>query len=417
MINEDQFTAKELAQLFEVSTSSVYGWIKKGKLTATRTNGKLIIPRDELYSSFVSEFIKKRYEVEPEPYFPDELLAYSDWHQTLDYFSWLFKACYSHPNDLKKKHFNIRHIFENYLTLHKVELKKIKTQFNSADIKTKSITDDLKRGWYNELAFIYPLKNATLGISFREVTENLKISTTRFSFPSWKITECYYSSYFYLRTIAQYKNPNFRIQEHKATLNSFKNSALDSLRKTLWKFPLDIEYRPKTKYFASKTPAGQLKHLKHKYSSHPRTPNLSPLEVTKDIYSNFQKRGKSFSKPSHYTLFDFLLEFRIWANYLDIDNLLNLYGEGFKGFLDQNLSLILFFIGGLTELIYISVFGEEQYLKELQNLYTLFAKNNSDIKDNFIYSSVYQRMKIYKLRGYISREIKIDSIINDNEIN
>lgn len=417
MIKENQHTPKELAELFDVPISTVYYWIKKGKLTATQTKGKLVIHRDELFSSFISEFVKKKYEVEPEPYFPDELLAYSDWHQTLDYYSWLFKVCYSHPDDLKKKHFNIRNIFENYLTIHKVELKKIKTQFTSADLKAKSITDDLKRGWYNELAFIYPLKNATLGISFREVTENLKISTTRFSFPSWKITECYYSSYFYLRTIAQYKNPNFRIQEHKATLNSFKNNALDSLRKTLWKFPLDIEYKPKTKYFASKTLAGQLKHLKHKYSLHPRVPNLSPLEITKDIYSNFQKRGKRFSKPSHYTLFDFLLEFRIWANYLDIDNLLNLYGEGFKGFLDQNLSLILFFIGGITELIYISVFGEQQYLNELQNLYTLFAKNNNDIKDNFIYSSVYQRMKIYKLRGYISSEIKIDSIINDNEIN
>jgi hypothetical protein len=417
MKTEDQYTAKELAQLFEVPISSVYSWINKGKLTAIRINRKLIIPRDELYSSFVSEFIKKKYEIEPEPYFPDELLSYSDWHQTLDYFSWLFKSCYTSPNDLKKKNFNIRLIFENYLTVHKVELKKVKSQFNSSEIKSKSITDDLKRGWYNELAFIYPLKNATLGISFREITENLKISSTRFSFPSWKITECYYSSYFYFRAIAQFKNPNFRIQEHKATLSSFKNNALDSLKKTLWKFPLDIEYRPKTKYFTSKSLAGQLKYLKYKYSYHPRTPNLSPLEITKHIYSNFQKRGRSFNKPSHYTLFDFLLEFRIWANYLDIDNLLSLYGEGYKGFLDQNLSLILFFIGGLTELIYISVFGEKQYLKELQELYTLFAKNNSDIKDSFIYSSVYQRMKIYRLRGYISDEINIESVINENEIN
>ncbi len=417
MVNEDEYTPMQMSLLLDVSTSSIYQWIKKGKLNTTRINGKLTILRDELHSSLIGEFIKKKFESDPEPYFPDKLLAYSDWHQTLDYFSWLFKACYSHPNNLKKKHFNIRHIFENYLTVHKVDLKKIKNLFYSTEIKAKSITDDLKRGWYNELAFIYPLKNATLGISFREVTENLKVSTTRFSFPSWKITECYYSSYFYLRTIAQYKNPNFRIQEHKATLNSFKNNALDSLKKTLWKFPLDIEYRPKTKYFASKTLAGQLKHLKHKYSRHPRQPNLFPLEIAKDIHSNFQKRGKSFNKPTHYTLFDFLLEFRIWANYLDIDNLLNLYGEGFKGFLDQNLSLILFFIGGITELIYISVFGEQKYLEELQDLYTLFAKNNSDIKDNFIYSSVYQRMKIFKLRGYISNEIRIESIINDNEIN
>jgi hypothetical protein len=416
MINVDQLTVSEVSKIFEVPTSTLYGYIKKGRLTTTQLNGKLNIVRDDLFSSFVREQLHERYEDNSEPYFPEELLEYSDWHKTLDYISWLFKTCYSHPNDLKKKNFNIRNIFENYLTINKVDLKKVKAQFHSQDLKIKSITDDLKRGWYNELAFIYPLKNSTLGISFREISENLKISNKRFSFPSWKITECYYSSYFYLRTIAQYKNSNFRLQEHKATLNSFKNNALENLKKTIWKFPLDIEYKPKKKYYASKTLAGSLQYLKHKYSNHPRTPNLSPLEVTKDIYSNFQKRGKSFNKPIHYTLFDFLLEFRIWANYLDIDNLLSLYGEGFKSFLDQNLSLILFIIGGLTELIYISVMGEKQYIIELQNLYTLFAKNNSDIKDNFIYSSVYQRMKIYKLRGYINDEIKIESIINTNEI-
>lgn len=417
MTSEDQFTPKEFAQDFEVSISSVYSWLKKGKLTSIQDDGKIKILRDELFSSFLVEYIKKKEGIEPEPYFPEELLAYSDWHQTLDYFSWLFKVCYSSPTDIKKNKFNIRLIFEKYLTDNKIDLNQIKKQFISSDIKAKAITDDLKRGWYNELAFIYPLKNATLGISFREITGNLELSTTRFSFPSWKITECYYSSYFYIRSIAIYKNPNFRIQEHKSTLKTFKNNALDSLKKTLWKFPLDIEYKPKQKYFTSKTLVGQLKHLKYDYCRHPRIPYLTPLDIAKDIYSNFKKRGKTFKNPSHYTLFDFLLEFRIWANYLDIDNLLNLYGKGYKGYLDQNLSLILFFIGGLTELIYISVFGEEQYLAELQNLYTLFAKNNNDIKDNFIYSSVYQRMKIYKLRGYIINEIKIDSIINGNEIN
>ncbi len=416
MTNKSQYTVKELAQHFKVPTSSVYSWIKKGKLNATRNNGKLIIIEDKLLLSFISELKKRQYEAELELNCPIELLGYGDWHKTLDYYSWLFKVCYTPLNDIKKKRFNIRYIFESYLVTNKVNLKKIKSHFYSKEIITKNITDDLKRGWYNELAFIFPLKNSTLGVSFREITENLKISMERFSFPSWKITECYYSSYFYLRSIALYKNPTLRVEEHKSTLNTFKNNALDSLRNTIWKFPLDIEYKPKTKFFASKTLAGQLQHLNYNYSNHPRSPNLSPLEIVKDIYTNFQKRGKGLSKPTHYTLFDFLLEFRIWANYLDIDNLLNLYGGGFKGFLDQNLSLLLFFIGGITELIYISVFGEAQYLKELQDLYTLFAKNNSEIKDNFIYSSIYQRMKIFKLKGYITEEIVIETIINENEI-
>jgi len=333
-----------------------------------------------------------------------------------DYFSWLLKVTYTSPTLIKKKQFNIRHIFENYIEYNKINLLTIKKDFIGTNLKDKEITDDLKRGWYNELSFIYPLKNSTLGISFKDISENLEISSTRFQFPSWKITEYYYASYFYFRSISQFKNSNFRVQEHKATQNTFKNNALNSLKKNLWKFPFDIEFLPTRKFYVNKTAASKKKHLNFKYSNHPRAPHLSPLEVTKEIYSVFKKRGKSFAKPSHYTFFDYILEFRIWANYLDIDNLLNLYGSGYKAFLDQNLSLILFITGGITELIYISVYGEEKYLSELQSLYNLFAINNNEIKDNFIYTSLFQRMKIYKLKGFISKEIIIESIINENEI-
>jgi hypothetical protein len=96
--------------------------------------------------------------------------------------------------------------------------------------------------------------------------------------------------------------------------------------------------------------------------------------------------------------------------------LLSLWGEGFKAFLDQNLSLLLFVAGGLTELIFIASFGEKEYLKELQNMYDLFAKNNADIRESFRYTSIYQRMRIYRLKGYIASEIQIVVKIDENEI-
>lgn len=206
------------------------------------------------------------------------------------------------------------------------------------------------------------------------------------------------------------------VSSYKATLNSFKNNAFESLKKCCWKFPLDISYKTGKRFYLSETPISKLDFLKHNYCKHPRAPQHSPKEITKEIYEEFKMRGKRFGKQSSYTLFDYFLEFRIWANYLDIDNLLSLYSDAFKTFLDHNLSLILFFAGGMTELIYISVYGEKEYLKELQNLYNLFAKNNTEIKDNFIYSSLYQRMKIYRQRGIINSEITIESAINENEI-
>lgn len=416
-MDNDSIPLSDLVQYAEVSKGTIYRWIKVGKLNSVKNKGKILIIRDDKFSSLVSEIVKKKYDEKPKPYFPVELNGYQNWHDLIDNLTWLLKICYTSKEGIQKKKFNARAIFESYLRSNNIDLKKIKNQFAADATRKKLIVDDLKRGWYNELAFIYPLKSATLGVSFREIGKNISESSLRFTFPSWKITECYYASYFYLRSITLAKNSSFRIEEHKSTLNSFKNSALSILKKTVWKFPFDIEFKTGTRFNIKNTLIDKLPHLKNKYSNHPRTPNYKPSELTKKVYEGFKKRTKRFKGPVHYTLFDFLLEFRIWANYLDIDNLLNLRGEGYKGYLDQNLSLILFFIGGLTEIIFIANFGQEEYIKQLQNLYDLFATNNTELKDNFIYSSPYQRMKIYKLMGLTDKEIIIDSIINENEIN
>lgn len=396
--------------------TTIRRWIRNGKLTALPQGRLTAVVYDEVFMRCAREVFDKKYQKPTEQYFPDELLAYKDFHQAIDYLAWLIKVTYSSPRDVKKRHFNLQRLFEGYLTKHRVELSGLRRHFLSAEPRSKLVTDDLKRGWYNELAFIYPLKDSTLGVSFRDISTNINASTERFSFPSWKIVEFYYSTYFYFRSIALLKNPNFRIQEHRATLNAFKNSALDGLKKTIWKFPFDIEFRPSTKYFAKSTLAGKLAHLQHQYSTHPREPHLLPIEIAKELAQVFRARGKRFNTPAHYTLFDFFQEFRIWANYLDIDNLLSLYGSGFKGFLDQNLSLLLFFVAGFAELIYIAVHGEKKYLKELQDLYGLMAMNNSEMKINFKNSSVFQRMRIYKLNGFITGEIKLEEEVDVNAV-
>jgi hypothetical protein len=420
MINDDERISSssptEIAVAFDVSVSTVYGWIRRGRLNITREDGRIAVLFDEHYSILVRDWINKKYSKTPEPFFPNELTDYGDWHQTIDYISWLFKVCYSDRSEVKKKQFNIRRIFENYLTTHKISLKSVRNNFHSGNLALVAITDDLKRGWYNELAFSYPQKVATLGISFREIHANLAISNNRFLFPSWKITEAYYSAYFYFRSIALYKNPNFRLEEHKATLNSFKSSALKNFQKSLWKFPLDIEYRPGKRFYAAKTLVGTIDHLKYGYCKHPRAPYLSPLDIVKKVQDHYRRRAKRFKKSAHYTIFDFLLEFRIWANYLDIDNLLSFYGGGYKAFLDQNLSLLLFFFGGLCELPFIANFGEEKYLYELQNLYTLFSKNNDEGKHNFVYTPIYQRMRIYRLIGFVESEINVEIPPDENLI-
>jgi hypothetical protein len=113
-----------------------------------------------------------------------------------------------------------------------------------------------------------------------------------------------------------------------------------------------------------------------------------------------------------YTLFDFLHDFRVWANYLDIDNMLSLWGQGYKAFLDQNLAAILFFIGGIAELCVVAALGEDAYLRQLQHIFDLFAANNPEIEESFSSTPLCQRHDIFRAMkltaGTLLRPVKDD---------
>ena len=220
--------------------------------------------------------------------------------------------------------------------------------------KVRLATDDLKRGWYNELAYSIPLKPSTLGLSFSDVELNKSSSTRRFTFPSWRIVAAVYLVYFFLRSVTLHKQPSFRLQQHGATIACFKASVLSPLRQVIWKFPLDIGYYPGIRVQRKHLPVGKLRHARFRFSRHPRSPNRSPIEIFDNIYALFQKRANAAKNPTAYTLFDYFHDFRVWADYLDIDNLLSLWGPGYKAILDQNLSVLLFFIGGISELCFIA---------------------------------------------------------------
>lgn len=409
------FTVNELTKFLRVTSSTIYSWIKKGKVNALKESNSYSIISDDKLNAIISDHTYREYKYET--YVPNELKDYEYWHQFLDNFTWLIKISYSTKEDIKKKKFRLDTIFQRYLMDNSITLKKVKGIYNSPIEKKEIICGDLNRGWYNELAFVYPLKNSTLGLSFKDIELNYEVSSERFLFPSWSIVKAYYSIYFYLRSISLMKNPTFRIQEHKSSINTFKNSLLPKLKERLWKFPFNIEYKPGVRVYRNKTFLNKLDYKDYEYCKHPRPPYLSPAQLFEEVYKTYSKRGKSFRRPSHYTLFDFFLEFRIWGNYLDIDNLLALYGKGYKGFLDQNISLILFIIAGISEISTIAKQGEDEYLNLLQKFYDLFALNNSTLKNSFTNTPMYQRMKIYQSLGFISNEIslKLDKDINEVE--
>ncbi|HWY80067.1 MAG TPA: helix-turn-helix domain-containing protein [Candidatus Sulfotelmatobacter sp.] len=403
------YTVKELSEILKVAKSTVRSWIKNGKLTATKRAGMLLISYDnEINNNFFVEQIRKKHYRPKKPYTAENIKGYAEWHALLDEFSWLIKVSYSSPNQVKKKNFRADQLFANYINLNKIKIEKINRMFRFNPKPKKSlIDDDIKRGWYNEISYLLPLKKSTLGHSFNDITLNMKSSELRFEFPSWKIISCYYAVYFYLRSITLFGFDNFRLSEHNSTINSFKNNILNPLSKTIWKFPFDISYVPQKRKYRSQLLIQNLRHTQFRYSAYPREPFALPIQLFENIYNNFKKRGKAFKKPCIYTIFDYLHDFRTWANYLDIDNLLSLRGTGYKTFLDQNLSLILFFIGGISELCYIAVFGKNVYIEVLQKFYDEFVTNSPRLVEDFIYTSIYQRLAIYNKLGLMDASIKL----------
>jgi hypothetical protein len=84
--------------------------------------------------------------------------------------------------------------------------------------------------------------------------------------------------------------------------------------------------------------------------------------------------------------------------------------------MDQNLSLLLFFIGGITEICYIAQYGAKKFLENLQKLYDLFAVNNPDLENDFVNTPLFQRCEIYKELGYIDELIKLKTEFDVNTV-
>jgi hypothetical protein len=408
---------EELSNFFERSPRTIKEWIKDGKLQAVKTSEGYEIA--DVGKN--KDLLRKQFEINSnrifEAYTPKELTEYSEWHQLLDELCWLLKVCYSPEFSVKRKKFRTDIIFVRYIQTHNITLKKVKSIFtaNQSD-SLKAISDDLKRGWYNELAFVVPLKPSTLGLSFSDINANTDASSMRFAFPSWKVITAYYSIYFYLRGMSLQKFKNFRLAEHGATISTFKNNLLDPLSNVLWKFPLDIAYKPGQRINRSKLFFNTIRHTKFQYAAHPRTPHQHASALYENIYQAYRKKARRAKHPTTYMLFDFLHDFRVWANYQNIDDMLSLWGTGYKAFIDQNLSLILFMIGGISEIAFIAVQGVGEYIQSLQKLYDLFALNNPQLESAFTNTPLYQRYELYKEFGFVDQELKLKTEFNPNTV-
>jgi hypothetical protein len=119
----------------------------------------------------------------------------------------------------------------------------------------------------------------------------------------------------------------------------------------------------------------------------------------------FRKHAARSPKAGTYTLFDYLRGFRIWANYLEIEHLLNLRGAGYKAFLDQALAFILFFVGGLTELVFIASSSPTRFLNHSQRFYGLLAASSTEVDRAYPELPLAQRLDLFNQLGVLNRHL------------
>ncbi len=147
------FSVDQLSDVLHVTPATVYRWISEGKLDATKTNGTLTIIESETNRAFFLSEFEKRRNRPPVAWVPKEIKAFDKWHHLLDELMWLLKVCYSDPSDIRRKAFRLDRLFHAYVTTNSVTLAKIRNTFASSSSSAASLgLNDLKRGWYNELA-------------------------------------------------------------------------------------------------------------------------------------------------------------------------------------------------------------------------------------------------------------------------
>jgi hypothetical protein len=348
------------------------------------------------------------------PYAPKELEKYSGWHETLDEFIWLFKVFYGDAESIKSKRFRLDRLLASYVRSNKLSLAKVRQALDAGASDNPLVVDDLKRGWYNELAYAVPLRPSMLGLGFEDVRLNLDASAERFAFPSWPIVTAYYSVYFFLRSIILQKQPNIRLDEHAATLRSFKYNVFGAIDDVLLFFPFNLSVRAGVRSPQLNT-GGRCRHWNFEYARHPRPPRLTPAECLRSVRRTFKDRANRRGDRS-YGLFDWFHDFRVWVNYQDIDSMLTLWGGGYRAFLDMNTSAVTFLIASLAEVAFVASYGSAEYLKQLQRFYERVTEKSQRLHVGFTNTPMYHRLQVLRQLNLIDGDLVLRPIENRNRV-
>ena len=339
---------------------------------------------------------------------PEAILEYLEFHGTINRFTWLLKTHYCSGPELRDRDIRIDRMFARYLKENKVSLEKLarlRYAAASGDVAWSSTGDSLKKVWYNELSYLQPALPQYIDVDYRGVQANLAASQSRLLFLSWKVTQAYYAVYHAFRSLCDSLQVPYDPKEHHAPMRAFKATKLMPATRVLMFFPFDMACVP-ARPDERPTPPPTPPYARFKYARYPRDRHVTMPNLIHQIWFGLAKGAEQWPPARHrnerFMLPDYLYNFRTWANYVNIDNLVDLKSRGYKSYMDLDLYVLTFFYAAFAELMALAIYGEDRFTTLAEDFHTRFVHSDATLSENSSPWPMAVRFKVYKELGLLS---------------
>lgn len=321
-----------------------------------------------------------------------EFLDYLFYHNVLDKFCWLLKFHYSDRETVKRKRHRIDTAFQRFVR-ENFRIERAKGCLDPT-IERERIEYHLTKGWLNEAVRSDPLHPDYLDAGTMISRWNGPGSG---GMASWNLVQSYYGVYEYLSCLVTCLDRSVDTRGHRAVARRFSNNLLGRANGRLVFYPFNLSSRTPVHGYIPQHPD----YLKFHYASYPREPGRHIGDLEHEVERAFRLIGGE----QRSSMFDFLYELRLWANYTGVPALLRLNDGGYQKFLMRNMAMVLFFFGGMAEFAAICALGEASYLGMLSRFSRDYVNKHERYARNKFLVPFYIRLRAYKHLGIVTRPI------------
>lgn len=381
-----------VAAQFNLDAAELENYCNRGYIPYYQHNGRKVIRQQEkLVLAAAHPRLKDSIIILPDSFMYEshpELIEYLSFHGILDILGWLIKLRYSPRETVKRKAYTLPGLFDAFLQVQRFDLVKIR-RLVGTDSSEDKFKFHLNKGWYNELARSYPLDAETLKIGTQTSPEHSVGKPL-----AWNITQSYYSVYEYINALVFTNSKDLRTEEHRKSTRHFNATLLPKFSGRLIPYPFNLT-NPVSQDVAALRGADE-KFWNTAYARYPRDTSRSIYHLEQDFVGLL---AGSKDIPS------FLYSFRVWANYLGIDTIIELEDGYFLSHLYKNMSILCFFYGCFAEVMALAFLGVDKTAELLERLAFQYVLKQDNFKKNWLLVPMFIRFRLYQKHGLFNKRL------------